>query len=107
LGFSQKVHLLRAVFLFAAPFRARHGSRCQYAAIDGEDLTINALRELAKKSNDLKVSDFDECARVEIDPDYHVFDVEGKYTLSVILDANGNTSYNHCRQLNDGLRALG
>jgi hypothetical protein len=75
-------------------YQARSEYLSQYAAIDGEDLTINALRELAKKSNDLTVSDFDEYARIEIDPDYHIFDVEGKYTLSVILDADGNTSCN-------------
>ncbi|MDR1158934.1 MAG: hypothetical protein LBK75_11660 [Oscillospiraceae bacterium] len=66
----------------------------QYAAIDGEDLTINDLRGLVKKSNNLTVSDFDKYARVDLDPDHHVFDVEGEYTLSVILDADGNTSCN-------------
>jgi beta-lactamase regulating signal transducer with metallopeptidase domain len=70
-----------------------------YANVDGKALTTEALREIAKKSNDLTVSDFEEYAHVDIDSDYRIFDVEGEYTLSVILDADGNTSCNLERKL--------
>ena len=64
----------------------------QYPKIKGEALTVGALRELAKKAPNLTVSDFEKYAHFVIDPDYHVFNIEGEYTLTVIYDIDGNTS---------------
>ncbi|MHB8963210.1 MAG: hypothetical protein ACYC5K_08670 [Saccharofermentanales bacterium] len=64
----------------------------RYRKIAGEKLTIQRLQELAKKAQNLAVVDFESYAHVDIDPDYHVFDVEGLYTLRVIFDAAGGTS---------------
>ena len=63
-----------------------------YGWIAGEALTLEQLRELAKKPQALSVSDFERYAHVDIDPDYHVFDIEGCYTLRVLCDADGNTT---------------
>ncbi|MHB1455188.1 MAG: hypothetical protein ACYCYM_14720 [Saccharofermentanales bacterium] len=63
-----------------------------YNKVAGEKLTIQRLRELAIKAHALTVADFETYAHVDIDPDYHVFDVEGLYTLRVIFDVDGNTS---------------
>lgn len=63
-----------------------------YSKIDGEKLTIELLRGLAIKAQTLTVADFEKYAHVEIDPDYHVFDVESGYTLRVIFDINGITN---------------
>lgn len=60
--------------------------------IDGEKLTLNILRELVKKAPNLTVSDFEKYEHSEKDPDYHIFDIEGEYTLKVIHAADGNTN---------------
>jgi len=61
--------------------------------VDGKKLTFDTLRELAKKVPNLAVSDFDRYEHFDMDPNYHIFDIEGKYTLKVILSADGNI---HC-----------
>ncbi len=61
--------------------------------VGGEKLTLNTLRELAKKAPNLAVSDFENYEHFDKDPDYHIFDVEGDYTLKVITGADGKT---HC-----------
>lgn len=53
--------------------------------VNGEKLTLNTLRELAKKAPNLVVSDFEKYEHFDIDPGYHIFDIEGEYTLKVIL----------------------
>ncbi|WP_312371667.1 DUF4362 domain-containing protein [Lachnoclostridium sp.] len=58
--------------------------------VDGEILTLDILRELSKKGADLTADDFIKYTHVDIDPDYHVFDIEGEYMLTVINDTNGN-----------------
>ena len=60
--------------------------------VDGEKLTLNTLRELAKKAPNLAVSDLEKFEHFDIDPDYHLFDIEGEYTLKVIYAADGNTN---------------
>lgn len=65
--------------------------KAEYPEIEGKPLTVDALRELAKKAPNLTVSDFEKYTHFVIDPDFHVFDVEGEYTLRVIYDIDGNT----------------
>lgn len=60
--------------------------------VDGELLTLDILRELAKKGADLTVDDFKKYTHIDIDPDYHIFDIDGEYMLKVIFDADGNTA---------------
>jgi hypothetical protein len=60
--------------------------------VDGEQLTPDTLRKLAKKAPNLAVSDFERYEHYDIDPDYHIFDIEGEYTLRVIFAADGNIS---------------
>jgi hypothetical protein len=59
--------------------------------VGGKKLTLESLRELAERAPNLEVSDFKPFEHYEIDPDYHLFDIEGEYTLTVILDAHGST----------------
>ncbi|HAS74262.1 MAG TPA: hypothetical protein DCS67_08980, partial [Clostridiales bacterium UBA8960] len=73
-------------------YRSNTDYLSQYPKIKGEALTVGALRELAKKAPNLTVSDFEKYAHFVIDPDYHVFNIEGEYTLTVIYDIDGNTS---------------
>ncbi len=61
--------------------------------VDGEILTLDKLRELAKNAPSLTASDFEKYEHFSKDPDYHIFEIEGKYTLKVILSADGNI---HC-----------
>ncbi|MDR1132239.1 MAG: M56 family metallopeptidase [Oscillospiraceae bacterium] len=75
-------------------YQARADYLSGYTNVGGEALTIEALRELAKSANNLTASDFEKYAHVDIDPDYHIFDVEGKYTFAVVLDADGSTACN-------------
>ena len=63
-----------------------------YSKIDGEELTLEMVRELAKKAQALTFTDFEKYTHFDIDPDYHVFEIEGKYTLRVICSGEGNTS---------------
>ncbi len=73
-------------------YRSNADYLSQYAEIEGETLTVDVLRELAKKAPNLTVSDFEKYAHFDIDPDRHVFDVEGEYTLRVIGYSDSNTS---------------
>lgn len=73
-------------------YRSNADYLSQYPKIEGETLTVDALRELAKKAPNLTVSDFERYAHFDLDPDYHVFDVEGEYTLKVVYDIAGDTS---------------
>jgi hypothetical protein len=59
----------------------------------GKQLTVKALRELAEKAPNLTEADFEEYEHYDIDPDYHVFEVGGDYTLQVVLSVDG---YTHC-----------
>ena len=63
-----------------------------YSKIDGEELTLEMLRELAKKAQALTITDFEKYTHFDIDPDYHVFEIEDEYTLRVIYTGEGNTS---------------
>jgi len=63
-----------------------------YSKIDGEELTLEAVHELAKKAQALTFADFKKYAHFEIDPDYHVFEIEGKYTLKILCGSEGDTS---------------
>ena len=60
-----------------------------YDEVDGEKLTVEILRQMAKNAQGIVFSDFDKYAHVQIDPDYCVFDIEGQYTLTVIFGADG------------------
>jgi hypothetical protein len=73
-------------------YRSNTDYLSQYPKIEGETLTVDDLRELAKKASNLTVSDFEKYVHFDIDPDYHVFDIDGEYTLKVIDDIDGNTS---------------
>jgi hypothetical protein len=73
-------------------YRSNADYLSQYPKIEGEALTVDILRELAKKAPNLTVSDFEKYTHFDIDPDSHVFDVDGEYTLKVIYDADGNTN---------------
>ncbi|MCL2670693.1 MAG: hypothetical protein FWF10_01480 [Clostridiales bacterium] len=61
---------------------------------EGEALTLEILRNLAQKAPNLTVADFEGYAHVHVngDPDIHLFDIGGEYTLTVVLDADGYTS---------------
>jgi len=61
--------------------------------VGGEKLTLDTLRELAKKVPNLAVSDFKKYEHFDIDPDYHIFDIEDEYKLKVIFAADGNTNF--------------
>ena len=61
--------------------------------IDGEELTLEVVRELAKKAQNLTFADFEKYAHFDIDPDYHVFEIEDKYTLNVICSTDGDTAF--------------
>lgn len=61
--------------------------------VDGEKLTLDTLRKFANKAPNLEVSDFERYEHFSKDSDYHIFEIEGKYTLIVILSADGNI---HC-----------
>jgi hypothetical protein len=61
--------------------------------INGEKLTLEVVRELAKKAPDLTFSDFEKYVHFDIDPDYHVFEIEDKYTLRIICSTEGDTSF--------------
>jgi len=60
--------------------------------VKGKKLTLESLRELAGRAPALELSDFMPFEHYEIDPDYHLFDIEGEYALTIILDAHGSTS---------------
>lgn len=72
-------------------YRAKADYYSGYSKIEGEKLTLDLVRELAKKAQALTVADFKKYAHVVLDPDKHVFDVEGEYTLSVVSYAENNT----------------
>lgn len=72
-------------------YRSKTDYYSDYRKIEGEKLTLELVQELAKKAQALTFADFEKYAHVDLDPDYHVFDVEGEYTLSVIDYAEGNT----------------
>ena len=61
--------------------------------IDGEKLTLDLLRELSKKAQDLIFEDFEKYAHVDISPDEHIFDIEGEYTLRIRCDLDEKTTY--------------
>lgn len=75
----------------------RHRSNKEYlnslTKIDGERLTLDTLRALAQKAPNLTVSDFEKYAHYDVDPDDHIFDIEGDYTLEVVASADGDI---HC-----------
>jgi hypothetical protein len=73
-------------------FRANTEYLSHYPRVDGKKLTIEALRALAKKAPNLTAADFEEYEHFDIDPDYHVFEVEDEYTLRVVLSADGDTN---------------
>lgn len=58
----------------------------------GDALTLEIVRELAQKGSALTQADFEKYACVIIDPDYRIYDVEGKYTLTIICDGDGKTN---------------
>lgn len=62
-----------------------------YNRIDGEELTLELVRNLAQKGYFLTMADFRKYACVAINPEHKVFDIEGEYTLTVIYGADGNT----------------
>lgn len=72
-------------------YRSKTDYYSKYSKIDGAKLTLELVRELAKKAQALTFADFAQYAHVDLDPDYHIFDIEGAYTLSVIYYAEGNT----------------
>ncbi|HAL74554.1 MAG TPA: hypothetical protein DCM45_05605, partial [Clostridiales bacterium] len=59
-----------------------------FKKIDGKKLTIDILRDLANDAENLKFTDFAQYACVEIDPDQHVFDIDGEYTLNLLFSAD-------------------
>ncbi|GAU79681.1 hypothetical protein [Fusibacter sp. 3D3] len=72
-------------------YRSNADYLSQYPKIEGETLTVDALRELVKKAPYLTVSDFEKYTHFDIDTDYHIFNVDGGYTLKVIVSSDGNT----------------
>lgn len=64
-----------------------------YSKIDGDELTLELVRKLAHKAQALTFADFEKYAHYDIDPDYHVFEIEGKYTLRVICSTESDTSF--------------
>lgn len=65
----------------------------QFPKIEGETLTVDALQELAKKAPNLTAFDFEKYTHVDINVDYHVFNVDGEYTLKVNESSDGNTNF--------------
>lgn len=63
----------------------------QYNKVEGKKLTLEELRKLAKKAQNLTFEDFNNYTYVEIDPDYRLFDVDGEYTLRVKYTSDGET----------------
>jgi len=78
-----------AVYQYRA--KADYLSIC--SKIDGEKLTLEVVRELAKKAQELTFEDFEKYVHFDIDPDYHVFEIEDKYTLRIICSTEGDTSF--------------
>lgn len=74
-------------------YRSRADYLSDFSKIDGEELTLEAVRELAGKAQTLTFSDFEKYTHFNIDADYHVFEIEDKYTLSVICGSEGDTSF--------------
>ena len=74
----------------------------KYDKIDGRKLTVEILRKMAQNASGIVFSDFDKYAYVERDPDHRIFDIEGQYTLTVLLGADGQLScsllHNHSGQ---------
>jgi len=60
----------------------------EYKQIDGKKLTIAILRDMATDAKNLKFADFAQYACVEIDPDRHVFNIDGEYTLTLLFSAD-------------------
>jgi len=73
-------------------YRSKLDYLSSLSKVDGEKLTLDTLRELAKKVPNLAFSDFEKYEHFDIDPDYHIFDIEDEYTLKVIFDADGITN---------------
>lgn len=73
-------------------YRPKADYLSSYSKIDGEELTLEMLRELAKKAQTLTFADFKKYAHYDIDPNYHIFEIEGQYTLSIICDSEGDTT---------------
>ena len=74
----------------------QYQSRADYLGafnrFDGEELTLEAVRDLAQNASSLTYSDFEKYLHYDIDPDYHVYDIEGKYTLTVLYGSDSSTS---------------
>ena len=64
-------------------YRANAAYLAQCTKTDGEPLTVDALRELAKKAPNLTMSAFETFAHYDIAPDDHIFDVDSEYMLRV------------------------
>ena len=73
-------------------YRAHADYLENYKIVDGEKMTIDILRELAEKAQDLHFSDFDQYVYAEIDPDYRLFDIGDEYRVAVIYTADGDTT---------------
>jgi len=64
----------------------------KYKKNNGEQLTVESLRQMSQNAQNIVFSDFDKYAYVERDPDYRIFNVEGRYTLTVVLGSDGQLS---------------
>lgn len=73
-------------------YRSKEEHLGKHSKHAGDALTLEIVRELAGKGSALTQADFEKYACVVIDPDYRIYDVEGKYTLTIICDVDGNTS---------------
>lgn len=63
-----------------------------YTMVNGPELTIEAIRELALQGQALTYSDFERYAHYDIDPDSHLFPVDGSYMLSIQISDESDTS---------------
>ena len=74
-------------------YRSSADTLRQYTHVDGEKLTVDILRKLADQPSALSVSDFAKYAHYDKDPDDHIYDIEGRYTLRILVDGDGKTTF--------------
>ncbi|QNU65446.1 hypothetical protein EHE19_010930 [Ruminiclostridium herbifermentans] len=74
-------------------YRSKAEYLSEYSKKAGDALTLDIVRDLAQKGNTLTQADFEKYACVIVDPYYRIYDVEGKYTLTIIDGEDGNASF--------------
>lgn len=74
-------------------YRSNSEYLSQFHKVEGEKLTIDVLRKLVERGSDLSALDFAQYEHTDKDPDHHIYDIEGEYTLQVVTDADGHTTF--------------